>query len=308
MKIQPILAFSIVLTASAHAVEEAWYLEMEPRFADLIVSKYLADDKKSYLQALDMIPNLIKDGKISEIERITYTPDHKGGTHFTKQTVEVETPVKSSREIGSDYYRANDNQLRFFEIKTKKTLFGMESIQSLGSLPKNWMPSFHLNNGTTVRLLLERDTDVTPEFFPLKQRLQVSRTTPDNLTATWFLSQPVVDSVSTSTVKPGIVFQYSNTEESPYKEGQQARDVGTSLEWTFTQGKKFNFAITHTKLLSETTYSHEAQQANGEVTEQGALLKAEITARADEEKDGQVSETEKPSPGVIEYGILPVEK
>lgn len=285
-----------VLTAHAVQAQEAWYLEMEPRFAEALVAKYQAKEKAPYQQALAKLPDLIKQGKIKEIEKVgvankkLHDKEATGGIHFPKKT--VTTKIYGNEDImdlGSSYWVREKGIYygRVFEFKWQEgPKFTHYEIASLGALPNQWMPTFLLETEDHTRVLLEKSPVSEDAFHEMNGRLSVATEVPEKLTVTWLLTrgtQEVLDNREHDASAP--LFSFRDGWTDVHK--GEGRELGSEISWQFSKDKVMTFALENTTGKSG---KYDTHRSEGEIQKPGVKQKAEI--KYHEERPDDTGDTE----------------
>lgn len=269
-----LLVLFLAFSTSVNAME-AWLLEMDAKYSASLIEKYKAADKEPYRKALEMLPALIKSGKIQEIERIVMSNEGKAGIHFPRKATK-QSEAGTEMELGSSYCITNENRVRMFGIITRERFPLSMSIAAAGDLPKEWMPTFIVEKGKTIRVLMEKDPKALVEFFEMKQELRFATAIPELLSTTWMITESLTKKIDAGDFEANDLFWFDDTEDFLHEERQEGRQLGPSIHWKLTSKKTLALEWTDTKLVSSERYVHLVHEAAGEIAKPGEALKADI--------------------------------
>lgn len=229
---------------SKQAVPEAWWLEMDANLLQVLLKRFTDGDAEACRQATDKLPELIKAGKIKELEWIESGSTTGGRYH---QAMEVPLQFKNGKKwafkAGSEFGTRGSGatDVRFFTIRTPGDGLGKElSVFTAGRLGRDWQPVFFVETGATVRVLLQRDPNAAEVFWKPRGLLMLSASAPEKLTATWVLGDghPVLEAPGTASFS----MQFRDTVGQQVPPNDDVRYFGKTLEWSMKPEKGTTFS------------------------------------------------------------------
>ncbi len=239
-----IFLFSILAALPAVAAE-VWWLEMDKTFHDALIKRFTEGDPAACRQIGDKLPELIKQGKIKELEWVT-SESKTGGRNFPAGEAEIKLPGgrKSNIKTGS--------LLQHRPIATKPDIFRFQittpangvsatlQVVTVGKFSKQWQPLFaHQSKGRT-RILLGRDPAANEDFWKTKGLLSASAAVPEATKLTWFLCEghPLIAASTEPHKREAARFR----EVASFREGPE-RFVGPSEDLLRGFGINFVFEL-----------------------------------------------------------------
>lgn len=282
--------------------QEAWYLEMAPRYAEALVARYQGEDPAAYQEAVTRLPELLKSGKIKEIEKVTAAQSASGGEHFPRNSVTL--PEGRVVPTGSFYQPASGSvPVRSFRLVGFTTQVTVMEIRTAGTLSKQWTPSFLLQQGEVCRLLLERDPAAGTDLLKPVGLLSLNAALPVPLKATWFVTGEQKGLLGHADPAAGGSALFAFTDVMEYHEKRQdaARNFGTQLSWRAVAGRRPAFDLSHLIRKEGGKTVCEVYQSRGEIPEGTREGKTDISYREEQVEDGETSFKNEKTAGSAEW-------
>jgi hypothetical protein len=173
---------------------EAWWLEMPKPVHEALVKRMAAGPPGELSAAVARLPELVKSGKVREIERFTEAGDGTARPeHLKDDSFKIRNGPMEGRElmIGASYGPSTKLKgARELRIRTKGDGLGADlRIVTLSPLGQAWQPTFCVVEGESARVLLERDPRVKVEMLVPAVIFEMQRSGERPISASWFLTQ-----------------------------------------------------------------------------------------------------------------------
>lgn len=274
---------ALLLSALPAFASEAWLLEMDARFHEALMKRFAEGDPAACRHVTDKLPELVKSGKIKELESIstdsaTGGKVHPSGQFMMKASDGTENPTK----IGSTYSGGSGlADGRRLQIKSKGEGLGAKlGIQVTGRLSKAWQPVFSVESGGIVRVLMERDPAAEEEFWKPLGLLTLSAPVPEKMKITWVLGEgnPALPAAEGEAGDiPGLAEFHEITTRTAKASRDDWRDFGTVVKWAIaaSAGPTYDLSVT----LEDKGASTAARQfdAKGSLGKGAAPAKSSVT-------------------------------
>ncbi len=230
-----IFVFSI-LAAFPTVAAEVWWLEMDKTFHDALIKRFTEGDFVACRQIGDKLPELIKQGKIKELEWVS-SESKTGGRHFPAGEIEKKFPNGRIGRLktGSMLQVTTKSDLFKFVITTPGGDATAElSVLSSAPFAKQWQPIFSTESGGRTRILLGRDLASTEDFWKIKGLFSASAPMPEPTKFTWMLCEthPILIAAAEQQTKSEycMVFRETRSLFLFNKPSGDVRDFGTTFE------------------------------------------------------------------------------
>ena len=272
-----VLAMALFFVACApHGARgaEAWWLEMPKSVQEALLKRISAGKTDDAVAAVALLPELVKSGKVREIERFTEGPDGNATpAHHKERSLKVSKGQMKGQTLitGASYgHSAKLQCARELRIRTKGNGLGADlRIVTLSPLGKTWQPIFCLVIGDTARVLLEREPRAEVISLMPAAILEIQSKGEQPISASWlgekdpFLTRETIPERKTGPLKPGCGLEFEDTvmtDRGP--SGQMIswghtlrcallskRSLGLELSWTGSpRVKRANYREAHAAL------------------------------------------------------------
>ena len=185
----PILLLCFSATLSPLHAQEAWLLEMPNKYSDYLIKKSIAGDYDTVAGIIEKIPDLIAAKQIREIELITWKAEEGGKIHPKKKIVDE----NGTFNAGSRYYPNRSDSLdhRKITITPETATQRHFKIDAIGTLARDWTPTFIHKRAKLSIILLERHPEAGSANVPITdlRQLQFDTTTKEHVA--WYSSLPL---------------------------------------------------------------------------------------------------------------------
>lgn len=173
---------------------EAWWLEMPKPVHEALVKRIAAGTPGELSAAVARLPELVKSGKVREIERFTEAADGTARpAHLKDGSFKIRKGPMADRElmIGASYGPSTKLKgARELRIRTKGDGLGADlRIVTLSPLGQAWQPTFCVVEGESARVLLERDPRAEIGSLMPAVIFEIKRTGEMPISASWFLTK-----------------------------------------------------------------------------------------------------------------------
>lgn len=234
---KPYLFLLTLFSLQSLPAAEAWLLEMETRFHEALIKRFTTGDPVACAQVTDKLPDLVKAGKIRELESISTTSENGGKIHPTAKFIrKLKSGEESSIDVGTTYTGGSGAaDERSFLIASKGEGLGAKlAIKVTGRLGKAWQPTFSIAMGESVRVLLERDPDAKESFWKPEGLLTLRAPVPEDCVFTWVIGNghPVLEVGQEAAGGIPSLAGFQETVTLPAKSEDDWRDFGTVVKWT----------------------------------------------------------------------------
>jgi hypothetical protein len=292
---------------------EAWWIEMPKSVQEALLKRIAAGKTDDSVAAVALLPELVKSGKVREIERFTEGPDGTATpAHHKERSLKVSKGQMKGQTLitGASYgHSAKLKGARELRIRTKGNGLGADlRIVTLSPLGKTWQPTFCLVIGDTARVLLEREPRAEVISLMPAAILEIQSKGEQPISASWllgekdpFLTRETIPERKTGTLKPGCGLEFEDTvmtDRGP--SGQMMywghtlrcallskRSLGLELSWTGSpRVKRANYREAHAALtLDEPFLAKKAPAAFDDFTEKSG----ELITESESSNEGEVT-------------------
>lgn len=218
-----IKAALLLFLAIPVAASEAWWLEVPHPIHNALVMRIPSGNPAEVTAALKRVPEMVKSGKIIEIERFEAGANSVAVPVFGKpSTFKVRKGPMEGREITCGAAYAASTKLpgaRELRMQTKGDGMGaLVRVVTQGRLGRNWQPTFSIVSGPSSRLLLERDPAAAEPALMASSVLEVKTTGEQAIHARWFLTaqdpfltRETIPERKTGRLQPGCGLEFEDT-------------------------------------------------------------------------------------------------
>ena len=219
-----ILAF-VVTVFSLNEIRgaEALWLEMPKPVQEALVKRMAAGNAQDFSASLARLPEMVKSGKVREIEKFTEGADGTAiAAHIKDERFKIRKGPMEGRELmtGASYGASTKLKgARELRIRTKGDGLGADlRIVTMTPLAKAWLPTFCVVDGNTTRLLLEREPQADIEFMMPAVIIAMERTGEQPISVSWFLAEKdpllirdIIPDRQNGPLQPGCGLEFEDT-------------------------------------------------------------------------------------------------
>lgn len=173
---------------------EAWLLEMPKPVQKALFKRIAAGNAQDFSAALARLPEMVKSGKVREIERFNEGADGTAiASHIRNERFKIRKGPMEGRELmtGASYGPSTKLKgARELRIRTKGDGLGADlRIVTLSPLGQAWQPTFCVVEGESARVLLERDPRAEIGSLMPAVMFEIQRTGEMPISVSWFLTK-----------------------------------------------------------------------------------------------------------------------
>jgi hypothetical protein len=173
---------------------EAWLLEIPKPVQETLVKRLAAGNPEEICEAMARLPELVKSGKVREIEKFNEGPDGRAiAAHIKDEPFKVRKGTMEGRELmtGASYGPSTKLKgARELRIRTKGDGLGADlRIVTMSPLGKEWQPTFCVVEGDATRVLLERNSRAEVDSIIPAVIIAMERTGELPISVSWFLAE-----------------------------------------------------------------------------------------------------------------------